>query len=227
MSVPKCPRCGALQDGPEPGRLGRCAWCGTVLESSGNDGRPLVARPRLSPQQARVAAARALTRSGRSWLPGLPQLVFYPFAPTNSARKPYLALAQLPPLLQRGWKPGGADLLTWQGAHSAGVQIEGAVRVPVSLPMSTELPVVHYPFYRIPLRQEGRDSAAWCDAASGQVILPEDLVAETAAPDRERTWIVRTGFGAGLVVALLAPFPASIAILGCVAAAGWWYFARR
>jgi hypothetical protein len=186
-----------------------------------------VARPRLTPQKARGAAARALARSGRTWLPGTPQLVFYPFAPTNSPRKPYLPLAQLPPLLQRGWRPSGADLSTWSGAASAGIQLEGAVRVPVSLPLSAELPVVHYPFYRVPLAQNGRDSAAWCDASSGQVILPADLTPAKCAP---RSGPVRIGsalFAAGAMLGLLLPFPVSVFVAAGGGCAAWWLFERR
>jgi hypothetical protein len=227
MSGPKCLRCGALQDGPEPDRPGRCAWCGALLAGEAGTGRPLVARPRLTPQKARAATALALARTGRTWLPGSPQLVFYPFAPTHSPRKPYLALAQLPPLLRRGWTPTGADLLTWSGAASAGIQLEGAVRVPVSLPLSTELPVVDYPFYRVPLAQEGRDSAAWCDASSGQVILPDDLVAEQRSGSSGFVRITAGLFAVGGVVGLVVPFGVSVVLAGIAAGAAWWVFGRR
>ena len=221
MSDVKCPQCGTVLDGVEAGRLDRCRSCGTLLATS-RDGQPLIARPRLDAPRARLLVARSLTRSGRSWLPGDPQLVFFPFCPTNSARRPFVPLAHLPPALAQHWRPVGADLLTWSGAASAGLLHERAVRVPASLPSPAEQPMMQYPFFRVPLRQEGRDSAAWVDASSEQVILPSDL---SAPPETRRTRLAydaMTAVALGAAAGLLLPFPVSLLPLAGLGAVVWW-----
>ncbi len=227
MSDPTCPSCGAALDRADNHPLARCNWCGALLAGSTESTRPLVARPRVDASRARVAVARELSRSGRSWLPGAAQLVFYPFAATGGVRRPFAPLAHVPPLLLHGWKPGGADLLPWSGAASAGVLADGAVRVPVSLPLDAPVPVVHYPFFRVALRQDGRDSAAWCDAATGQVILPPELSLPPARRRGGLAYEALAALGLGAAVGLLVPFPFALLPLGAIGAALLWRATHR
>lgn len=227
MPEPTCPSCGAALEKPTPHHLARCNWCGALLAGGSDANRPLVARPRLDASRARVAVARALAHSGRSWLPGGAQLVFYPFAATGTVRRPFAPLAHVPPLLIHGWRPGTADLLPYAGATSAGVMSDGAVRVPVSLPLDAPVPVVHYPFFRVLLRQEGRDSAAWCDAATGQVILPPELAEPPAKRRGSLAFDAVTALALGAAVGILMPFPFALLPLGAIGAAVLWRVNHR
>ena len=227
MSDITCPRCGASVSSAEADRLERCRSCGALLAGGDVAGRALVARPRLDAAHARALVARTLARGGRAWLPGDPQLVFFPFAPTGVPRKPFVPLAHLPPALAQTWRPAGVDLLTWTGAASAGVLTERAVRVPASLPAPAQQPIVQYPFYRIPLQQQGRDSAAWVDASSEQVILPPDLVVTAAAPRGRLAHDVLIAMGLGAAAGVLLPFPVSLIPVAGLGLAVWWRARRR
>ncbi len=190
------------------------------------------ARPRLKPQEARSAVARALAQMGHSWLPGTPQLIYYPFALTGMPRAPYQPLAPLPPLLREGWNPQGAPL-TFESGHGAnGIDADGAVRVPVSTPVPNSQPIVHYPFYRVPLRLNDRDSAAWCDASIGQTILPHGLetaLVQAGGEDEARSlyrWVL-SALGAGVSASLLLPFAWAVAACAGLAVGLWWKATAR
>lgn len=221
-TLSSCPSCGAKLEQPEHADAGRCHWCGAPLAGADESVRPLVARPRLDPSRARIAVARELALGGRNWLPGTAQLVFYPFMPTGQPRKPFSALATLPPVLASGWRAAGADFLTWDGAEALGVLGETTVRVPVTLPLPDRAQVVHHPFWRVALQQDGRDTCAWCDASSGQVILPPELTVPAGQERRSRLPFVAATLALGVLAALLLPFPAALAPLAVTAAALWW-----
>lgn len=226
MPESKCPACKARVVGPETLTSGRCKWCGTPLSPVRDGVNPLVARPRLNATRARLEVARALSKCGRDWLPGTPQLVFYPFTPSGAQRRPYTPLAALPPMLQQAWSPASADLLTWSGAASSGVLLEGAVRVPVSVPLAAQSPVVHYPFFRVPLPRHGADAAAWCDASSGQVVLPDELTGATPGRHGRLLYEAATAGVLALAAAILLPFPVALLPIGALAVAVGWRAAR-
>lgn len=233
MSHPRCPRCGAPLRQAQPDPMARCSWCGALLASGAWPERAMLARPRLKPKEARSAVARALAQRGHHWLPGAPQLIYYPFALTGLPRAPYQPLAPLPPLLRDGWAPQGVDLLTLDSdAGARQIEADGAVRVPVSKPTLESQPIVHYPFYRVPLQLQDRDSAAWCDASIGQTILPDGLDSPSVIPGEDgagRTlfrWVLGA-LGAGICVALLLPFHWAVAACAGLAAGLWWKAAAQ
>ncbi len=217
----RCPRCGAPLERSQPDPLARCPWCGCLLATRSWPAERLAARPRLDARNARSRVARALARRGLEWVPGPPVLTWFPFAPSRDPRRPYEPLSTMPPLLAREWRPSGADLVA---GPEMPVDDGTAARVPASHPAPAGEPVIEYPFWRVPLRQEGEDSAAWCDAVDGQVILPEELAAAGTAARREplRRWTLFCVL-AGCLGGFLLPVPWSLFAVG---AAGGWLFWR-
>ncbi len=214
MATRACPRCSAPHVGDITDPLARCAWCGTLLASDAWPADAMVARAHLDPRRARLAVTRKIAQAGRTWTAEQAHLVYYPFAVTGNPRRPYRPLTDLPPSLAGGWRPSGTDLLREDEAHSEKDMpafVLTAARVPIRDPLPPQTSVVRYPFFRVALRSEGRDSAAWCDAVDGQVVLPEDLLLEDLrVEDRNLTrqaWIAGAiGAGGGL----LLPFPFSL-----------------
>lgn len=225
MSEITCPQCGAGLAGTEPDPLARCPWCGSLLSAGKQSGRPLVAKPRLDERRARSLVARSLARVGHNWLPGTSQLVYYPFAATGQPRQPYRPLTHLPPLLGQGWRPSGADLIS-ADTTEPGPGSSQPLMVPARVAEPLSGPIVHYPFFRVPLSQAGQESAAWCDAVTGQVMLPTELaLPQSAGQHRLGTWAAGA-MAIGLVSALVLPFPfaAGLAAAGC--ALIWWAAGR-
>lgn len=232
MASPNCPRCGADHELEHLEPLSRCAWCGALLAVGEWPEQARVARPRIHPSEARSAVAKALGRRGATWLPGPPQLIYYPFALSDEPRQPYLPLAALPPLVRQQWLPSGAPLFGEATHERTQDRIgESAVRVPISFPTPKTAALVHYPFYRIPLGGHGGLSAAWCDGTSGQIMLPENLVpprSTTAGPTgRPLTHWIWGSAAAGLLCALA--LPANWAAVGCatLAVGIWWKAGTR
>lgn len=225
MSEISCPQCGAGLAGAEPDPLARCPWCGSLVQSGRMSGRPLVAKARLDDQRARSLVARSLARLGHHWVPGRSQMVFYPFASTGQPRRPYHPLTQLPPLLCQSWRPAGADLVPAEGPDlgSRGAQ---PLMVPAKVSDSLPGPIVHYPFFRVPLTQAGNESAAWCDGVTGQVMLPAELAVSKSLGSHRLGFLATGAMAAGLGSALLLPFPlaAGVTVIGCLVI--WWAAGR-
>jgi hypothetical protein len=223
MGAVICPRCGAPQQDAQPDPLARCEWCGALLASAELPTTPLRALRRVDAETARLRVARALVRAGGGWVPGTPQPVYYPFSLNGSARRPFAPLATLPPLLATGWRGSGADLVRDAGDDGALEELEeGAARVPASLPPLPGHPLVHYPFYRVPLRGPAGESAGWCDGVDGQVVLPEELSAgapRPAAAGLRGPALTAAAFGGAC--GLVLPFPWSLVPLGAAAALAW------
>lgn len=231
MNDSRCPRCGAPWQPRHPDPLERCTWCGALLASGQWPDEARQAKVHVAPHEVRSATARALSRLGHRWLPGTPQLIYYPFALTGIPREPYRPLAALPPALRDGWRPSGAAALALDQGAARGDHELAAVRVPVSAPLPQSGGLVQYPFYRIPLQATGQDSAAWCDATTGQVMLPDGLSLPrvTSDPREERSlfgWVT-VGLVGALACSLTLPF--AWAALGCsVLATGlWWKASSR
>lgn len=95
--------------------------------------------------------------------------------------------------------------------------------MPITLPLPEGASTVHLPFWRVPISGAGHESAAWCDAVSGQVILPLELAgtesrAEHVALGQWALLPLVVGAAAGL----LFPFPFSLLPIGAAGAAAWW-----
>ncbi|MCU0230392.1 MAG: hypothetical protein MUC67_03325 [Acidobacteria bacterium] len=228
MSVPRCPQCGAARDAARLDPLAPCGSCGALL-AEGDPQGTLVARARFEPREARMKVARALAERGRMWLPGVPDLVFIPFAATGDPRQPFRPLAALPPLLGPDWRPAGAGLTperlarpsTAEGAHAAGPRAAPSRSAPAPALL------VQYPFYRVPLARGEFTSAAWCDGVDGRVVLPPEL-AEAPRPAAGRhlgRWVALSA-GIGLAAGLLLPFPISALGLAVGGAVLWWATGR-
>lgn len=220
-----CPYCGSTAPPEASSGKSACPDCGWGSGSLRR--RPLVARPRIQPQEARALVAQELARRGRPWVPGPPQLVFFPFSPTGNERRPAQALAPVPAVVLAGWQPGSSDLLSW-GPSSPALS-EGSIRVPVALPVKARALVVHYPFFRLPLPQAGCHQDAWCDAVSGQVILPAAISPVTARNSRRRRCRTLVLWSLALValgVPWFLPFPAAFAPPLGAGLALWWMTTR-
>jgi hypothetical protein len=219
----RCPRCGAPQDHEQPDALARCPWCAALLLSADLPPIPLTATPRLDENDARRRVTQALRRRAAQVATDTPRLVFYPFAVQPSARRPYRPLSALPPSVIDAWRPSGADMVRDATADADGSSGEvggrEATRVPISLPVPDGVPTVHYPFYRVPVRVEGVESAAWCDGVDGQVILGEetDTSVEEAEGAALHHWAVGT-VGVALLLALILPFPYALVPIGAAGA---------
>ncbi len=229
MPVSHCPQCGAARAAEKPDPLARCSSCGALLVDGAPSGA-LVARARFTPQEARLKVARALAAGGRAWLPGAPEMVLFPFAPTGDPRQPFRPLAALPPLLGGGWRPAGADFS--RDPHAGPVAGESAREAGPRAVASRAVPapalVVHYPLYRVPLEQGDFASAAWCDGVDGRVALPPELAASEAPADERRLgrWVALAA-GIGLAGGLLLPFPVSALAVSIGGAILWWAAGRR
>lgn len=226
MVATECPRCGAAWDSDQPDTLVRCSSCGALLAVASASKRATVARLRVSAHQARRRVARMVARTGRRWVPGVPQIVFYPFGVTGEPRHPLTPLCALPPTLSRGWRPGGADLLIADGSRGLHeLEQHGAVTVPVPLEREgTVQSIVHYPVLRVPLLDGSEDSAAWCDGITAQVILPESLALQvaSAAPESDlRPWIWGA-LASAATAALVFPFAWAVGICALLAIGLWW-----
>ena len=216
-----CPSCGATIDDPSLARIDRCPWCGAIFASPDDVARPMLAKPRLSGEDARRLVAAALAGAPEPWTAGPADLVFYPFAKTGSPREPLSPLADLPPALREGWRPAGTDLLA-DGGEEASAAAKGAARVPPAIEPPSSTTRIDYPFFRVALRSAERVSAAWCDALSGQVLAPDVAAARAAAPrgllGREALLVL----AASAVGAIALPFPYSLAVAGAAAGFVWW-----
>ncbi len=224
MSQIKCPRCGGIDEREQPDPLSRCEFCGALLASRGVGEAPLEARRRLDGAQARARIRRALgRREDTRWHIGPAELVYYPFAADGPSRAPFRPLADLPPLLARSWRASGADLVREQpkGAREGG---RPGARVALREEVAPGTTVVMYPFFHLTLESASEESACWCDAVDGQVMLPEELhphevISRSGAMDQVRTLASVMGLACGI----LLPFPFSLfALLG----AGAWFWIR-
>ena len=214
MKQARCPRCGAGATREQPDPLARCESCGALLASSGLAEAPRLARTRLDPQAARDRVHQVLLQTGHgAWRVGPAELVYYPFAADGPARAPYRPLAELPPLVAGRWKAAGADLVR-DIPDDAGAGDSPATRIPVADPPPPGTPVVHYPFYRLPLENDSELTACWCDGVDRQVMLPEELRHTESTEQRQslgKVQLITTavGIGCGLVL----PFPYSLLTL--------------
>ena len=220
-----CPSCGATIDDPSLARIDRCPWCGAIFASPDEVARPMLAKPRLSPDDARRLVASALSGAPEPWTAGTADLVFYPFAKTGSPREPLAPLADLPPALREAWRPAGTDLVA-DGGEEAAAAAKGAARVEPALEPPAATARIDYPFYRVALRSSGRVSAAWCDALSGQVLAPDVAASRAAAPrgllERESLLVLAASAAGAIVV----PFPYSLAVAGAALGVVWWKASR-
>ncbi len=223
MSVPRCPQCGAPRGAREPDPLARCASCGALLFDGPATEGTLVARERFDAKGARSRVARALSSAGRAWLPGTPELVWFPFVATGDPGRPFRPLAQLPPLFEGSWRPAGADLVeSGRGRPATAEGVDPGMHVVATQPVPARALVVHFPLYRVPLAQADEVSAAWCDGVDGRVLLPPELARpETTARDvRLGRWVRGAALG-GSLCGLLFPFPYSALAVALAAAALW------
>ncbi|RMF73806.1 MAG: hypothetical protein D6738_08005, partial [Acidobacteria bacterium] len=154
----------------------------------------------------------------------------YPFERVASPRRPFRPLAPLPPALAAGWRPSGADLVREavgageDGTADAGLAPpEQVSRVPIRDAPRPGATTVHYPFWRVTVETDDR-SALWVDAIDGQVILPEAELARPATRDDGHAPLERRALQmllAGIVAAILVPFPWSLLPLGVAGAIAW------
>ena len=211
MTLLRCPSCAAPFESQRPDPLSRCAWCGALLSPAVIAGT-LYADPRLDVPAARRAVALALGTEASEWQPVRTTLVAYPFAADGPARNPFRPLAGLPSSLTAGWRPSGSDLATTRDACLPDVAI---VVAPAEQPAGGTNVIV-YPFYRVELRRDEQETAAWCDGVDGQVVLPDTLrpASAGAGPPPPDTSTAMIGAGLGLVL----PLPWSLAALALAAA---------
>ncbi|MDH3285452.1 MAG: hypothetical protein OEQ13_11980 [Acidobacteriota bacterium] len=206
MPALHCPSCAAPRDDGHPDPLARCDSCGALISAALHDSL-LCAQPRVTADRARALVRNAVPQVESSWSTGAASLVHYPFADGGSARRPFRPLAGLPSSIVRHFRPSGADMRLASETSTCGTE---GVCVPPTLPAPAGSRTILYPFWRVSLRRSREESAAWCDAIDGQVMLSERLAKDAPKEPARSDGRLAVAAIAGTIVGLAVGFPASL-----------------